>query len=141
MLKSKTAFTLLESLIVLMITVIIFSLGMVGFNSRSTNHLQLKMFWQAFQRQWKHAEQYAVAYQSNVRVIFLERHLQFIYDEPLQNQRINYPSGLQNANQHDSLLIKAGGHISPKTIYWRWDDSKTIKQTFQLGWGIYRIKE
>ncbi|MHA8110937.1 hypothetical protein ACYATP_05515 [Lactobacillaceae bacterium Melli_B4] len=125
----------------MIITITILGLGMVSFNAHSADQLQQKLFWQTFQRQWKHAERYAVAYQSDVRILFLAHHLIFIYNDPLQNQRINYPSGMRHALQHDALLIKAGGYVSPKTIYWRLDDSKIIKQTFQLGWGIYRIKE
>lgn len=44
--------------------------------------------------------------------------------------------------KYDTLRINETGFVNPKTIYWYSKNKKrVIRQTFQLGWRVYKIYE
>ncbi|UQS86770.1 hypothetical protein MOO44_07845 [Nicoliella spurrieriana] len=142
MLRSRDAFTVLESLIVLGVTVMILGIGLFAAKGFDTGKIQERIFWQSFQKHWQFSERYAVETHSAVSVTFFHNHVMFIYgngDSP--PYRIRYPKGLVGVKGKDEIIIKDNGHVSPKTIWWQSkNNQRTVKQTFQLGWGVYRVK-
>ncbi|MEJ6400435.1 competence type IV pilus minor pilin ComGD [Nicoliella lavandulae] len=139
--KSKGGFTVLESLIVLVITSLVIGLGMISINRATVARVQERIFWQSLKRQWQFNERYAVENKTTVNVTFLKHQVQFQYPEqPERNYEFNYPKSVAKSSERDLITIKSNGYISPKTIYWTVNNGQIIKQTFQLGWGIYRIK-
>ncbi|MBW1605765.1 type II secretion system protein [Lactobacillus sp. Sy-1] len=140
--KSRSAFTVLESLIVLVIAGLVLAMGVFAVRSYNVGRVQERYFWQSFQKHWQFSERFAVENNSEVTVTFFTRSVQFIYhDHDYQAAQINYPKGLLAVQNKSTVRIRKAGHVSPKTVYFKSDNyQKTIKQTFQLGWGVYRIK-
>ncbi|MEX0380138.1 type II secretion protein [Leuconostoc sp. MS02] len=125
---TNSAFTLLESLIVLGVVA---SMLLIGCAIKPPNQ-QLAQWEPAFKSQWLRARLTAQQTQKNVIVTFDEDMVLF------GSERFKYPKGYQN-NKPKQLKILKTGYVTPMTITLT-TGKQTIKLIFSLGGGEYRVE-
>ncbi|MGO3318451.1 MAG: prepilin-type N-terminal cleavage/methylation domain-containing protein [Leuconostoc carnosum] len=125
---TNSAFTLLESLIVL---TIVASMLLIG--GQKISHQQSPDQWfHAFDGRWQQARLMAQKEQKVQVVKFEASGVSF------DDKKIKYPKGYLNSNTK-TLNILATGYVAPTTIILD-NGQKVIKIVFSLGGGDYRTE-
>lgn len=139
----RSGFTLIETLLVLIITAMILSLGFFASRFDQLSVLKHRQFWAEFQSNFILAESEAQGVDHIQIAIVSNDHLvKFIrLGKHKQTKILKIPHGL-NPYRNSTITIAQGGYIKPTTFTW-YDHSlhEQIEQTFQLGWGVYRLRE
>ncbi|KRM68403.1 hypothetical protein FD06_GL001182 [Apilactobacillus ozensis DSM 23829 = JCM 17196] len=138
MTSHKSAFTLAETLVTLLISTIVVLL--IFFMSQlNWNKYKIDYFFNSFHSYW--SQQQLFSKQKNVATtVFINKNNNTIYFiNPYKKDELIIPKELTLHSSY-KLKINPDGYTKPCTVYWNADDGKTYKQTFQMGWGIYHIK-
>ncbi|MCL0312321.1 hypothetical protein M2S00_04290 [Apilactobacillus sp. TMW 2.2459] len=137
--NKKLAFTLSETMITLLVTSIIVSLifyfSQIDFTKYPTN-----AFFNSFHKEWIQNQSLSKQNKFSTQVIINRNDRKVYFINRLKKTSLIIPKGL-NTYSSIALKINANGYTKPGTIYWYSNANKTYKQTFQMGWGIYHIKE
>ncbi|MCF6515830.1 hypothetical protein GSH19_06685 [Lactobacillus sp. S2-2] len=141
--QNKNGFSILESLIVLIIFCFFSGLFFIGLNLLRMNQ-KYDYFWNNFHSVWqyeimiskKHKCETNVYFFTDEKIIFKN-----FYNKKMHTKTIKLSSDLV-PTKYDTVRISENGFVSPKTIMWSSKNKKkNIRQTFQLGWGVYKIYE
>ncbi|AEV95040.1 competence type IV pilus minor pilin ComGD [Pediococcus claussenii] len=139
----KKAFTLIESVTVLMIVSMILLIGLSGFKKYSVQYKE-EFFWKQFEAEWDKAKQEA---------IYSHKHTDIHFDK--ENKRVFFTTGTyfnhytyviklpNNLNFRLSRVttLEANGHLPPQTINFFENNKIKYKLKFQLGWGVYQLEK
>jgi Tfp pilus assembly protein FimT len=131
MMSRNKSFTLLESLIVLSIVSLLMLLGV----NMQQHHISTTRFIQTYDAFYQQARQQAIAQQRDVTVNY--------DDAKISTQGLSHETQLNLPNdwyeQPQTLTIKAGGYVSPKTIKIQ-TPKGTVSLIYSLAGGEYRVE-
>ena len=144
--KWQSGFSLVESLIVLMVTSLIFLLSSTTANHQS-NNIELRYFVNHFLTELEKAQNYAVIQNKAVKVEIVtisgNTTIQFFTASPdyhFKKERLVLPTGVR-VDRDQSFWVKGDtGYIQPTTIYFS-NSQNAYKITIQMGMGRYRVEE
>lgn len=145
LMETKDGFTMLESLVVLILTVMSLGLGLFVKDTFHPESIDQMYFWQQFRSRFDLLESISerkniptlITFPNSKKVVFLvKRH----------NLVLKIPQGLEISRQtmvrQPVIRINRQGNIRPQTVYWSDErHHQSIKQIFELSWGVYRLEE
>lgn len=132
------AFTLLESIIVLIIVVAFALIPITQFGPLKQYQVE-QLFFHHFDQEWRYVQAHAVLQQEKVQIRIYKEYVNFriIDGKTVASQRkLWLPPGMQADVQ--GIMIDSSGHTGPKSIHFHshyFNRITTIKP--QMGWGIY----
>ncbi|QBO35363.1 type II secretion system protein [Periweissella cryptocerci] len=135
--KAESAFTLLESLIVLGVVATCLIIGYLKVNY--DNEQSELRFWQELDVTWRQA-------QTSVRDTKIVFDFRFtnnyvdIYRETKKVKRLNYPNTLKFSGVMVHVPVSAEGHINPTTVSLFRANGSYYSIKWGFGWGVYRIE-
>lgn len=136
----KHGFTLVETLVVLIITtsVMFFTLEIVNSLKQQSHYYVERDFWQQFQRCWDDNLIYARKNKQDTFVETVQNRVKFGSFRKMRSLTI--PSSIIPPKRLD-IHINSNGYVAPQTVYWKLRSGGVYVQTIQLGWGIYHLKK
>jgi competence protein ComGD len=136
----KDGFTLVENVMVMIITtiVLLFTLGIFNCIDKTRDSRLEKEFWQQFQRCWDDNLAYAKITKLDTFVVTIKNKVKF--GNFKTSRSLNIPESISPPKRLD-IHINSDGYVSPQTVYWKLKSGGTYVQTIQLGWGIYHLKK
>ena len=138
MIKLKTGFTLVETMVVLLISALILGLSLWMVNGLNLDHLRDAFFWRRFQSQFDLCENTARRHHSPTTVVFRPHNQVTFINDRLRSPNLELPRTLSPAKTY-TVMIRANGHVNPQSLIWLVNGRPRLIQKFQLGWGMYNL--
>lgn len=140
----RTGFTLLETLLVLLITSFVVAVLIFGVNCFRNYSNNENRFFSTLGEAWNATILMTKEKQLETNVYFYP-HDAVIFVSQGKDQkvvrRIKEPNSLSVVSYHD-VKIGKDGYVKPQTIKWYSEKNKQmIYQKIQLGWGIYHLEK
>lgn len=139
--QNKKGFSIFESLVVLIIFCFFSFLFIFGISVLKANQ-KYDQFWGNFNSVWQYELMISKKYQCETNVYFFtDEKIIFknYYNKKMHTKAVKLYGDLAPI-KYDTIKINETGFVSPKTILWySKNKKKTIRQAFQLGWGVYKI--
>ncbi|MGP6139665.1 MULTISPECIES: prepilin-type N-terminal cleavage/methylation domain-containing protein [unclassified Jeotgalibaca] len=142
----KAGFTLLETLTVLLITSIIFMVG-IQVKSIQTDNYELRFFVKEFMSEIENAQNKAVVTGRGVIVERKKENGETIYyfsqDDSIKmgtQKRLVLPSSVTATNFSSFWIKSHTGYIPPSTVNF-WNNHLNIRISFQFGLGRMEVEE
>lgn len=139
----RKGFTLIETLVVLVISSLILSLSLLITHNFNENHYQNYLFWKEFHNEFELYESLVREHHSSVMIDFntSSNQVNFVSSSPKIHQHtIKEPRDL-TTNHYYKILINNKGLVNPDTVIWNVKGQRKLSQRFQLGWGMYTIED
>ncbi|MEE5987479.1 hypothetical protein L1O48_01975 [Ligilactobacillus equi] len=132
------AFTLIESVLVLVISTIVLTLGVI-WGPACLQAVQERNFWITFDRQWRMVMIEANRYDEQVKIDFshISNHSRVIFTFEKSNKvtKLDYPPQLQNARNVEAVYRKGGGLKMQKVMIKNMRTKQVYTLVPQIGVG------
>ncbi|WP_152639015.1 type II secretion system protein [Lentilactobacillus curieae] len=140
--SSKSGFTVVESIIGLLIAAMILGLTVTMISGIRQNRIQEKAFFDEYERCFRKAQNSSLLMHRKTQITVEDGHLKFIdYGDEARNFTLNVPETIHLANSK-TIYITDAGFVSPQTIQWlNQDGNVKYKQKIQLGWGGFVVEK
>lgn len=137
---TRRSFTLLEAIIVLGVTALIFTITIPQF-TQGQQKMQEEQFWRLFRHQWRLAQIRAKTkgYVTKISYLTTDKALYFCSAD---EKKILYLPSTLKADHFQEFYILQNGYTRARTLRFRSSRNKHYYLVrIQLGWGGYRIEE
>ena len=136
----RRGFTMIESLIVLVITILTLGLGLFIKDSFQTEPLDQIYFWRQFQSRFDLLESISEKQRRLTSISFLTPK-RVVFSIKNKDILLKVPQGLWVKRTPFIIRIGRNGNVKPQRIQWGNSQGRTINQIFELGWGVYRVEK
>lgn len=137
----KAGFTLLESIVVLLITCSTIGMGLVNFRGAHSEQ-QEKIFFKRFEMGWQEMERLAMYEGCQGSVIFIkDDHSVMFHWQHGRERHSKYLDLPPNLEPYTDRTIRIGrdGIVAPTTVILQENGQNKYRLAAQLGWGVYEI--
>jgi len=144
-----SAFTLIETTIVLALLGTTLLVGIYHFPSRQRQLTNEKMFWEQFNTTWQQTiylasaqhKSYFVHFDSGNREIRVDTRAAVGGVPARVMAQIPFPETIEmrHTEQHEGITISDKGHPTPRTFKFKSTLNGETAVIFQFGWGAYRL--
>ena len=145
LMETKDGFTILESLVVLILVVMSLGLGLFVKDTFHPESIDRIYFWQRFRSRFDLLE--SISEKDNIpTLITFPNSKKVIFGVKRRRLVLKIPKGLEISRRtmvrQPMIRINRAGSIRPQTVYWSDErHHQNIKQVFELSWGVYRLEK
>lgn len=139
----RKGFTMVETVVVLVISALLLSLSLVIFHSLNVNQYQNKFFWKEFKSDFELYENLAKVRHTGVIITFNSSRNRITFmgvNSKIHSKIIKEPKDLSTKKSY-RVTITDDGYVNPSRVVWLVNGRPNLNQNFQLGWGVYTFEK
>lgn len=141
--KFRKGFTMIETMVVLVISALLLSLSLFVYRGLSVNRYQNRFFWREFKSDFELYENLAKVRHTGVNIIFSPSSKQITFlglNSKIYRKVIKEPKDLSTKRSY-RVTITNDGYVNPSRVVWLVNGRPRLNQNFQLGWGVYNFEK
>lgn len=136
----RSGFTLVETMIVLVLVALIFSCS-IPVSLMGLHEWQHRRFWQEMRQEWQVSQVRAQQEHQRTDISYDHVNREIIFQFHNHRERVSLPTNLKVANSYECQMLPSG-YVKPGT--WLFVDQQhhqTIRMIIQMAGGGYRIEK
>lgn len=135
----RSAFTLLEMIIVLGIVALTMLIGWPSMQ-RTIQKNEERQFWQTFRQAWQAAQVRSKTSNESTHVFYLKSPSQVVFSWASGTEHVNVP-GTLSVRRFNDIEMKKTGYVSPQTEeFVSTLDNTDYQIRIRLAWGSYHVQ-